>query len=75
MNVLLCLALTSLYVCFTDACSNGTSNCDPVGGNCRSTTSGFLCNCITGFTGDGITCRGKLINFVVAHFQLLKNIR
>ena len=35
----------------------------------------FFCNCITGFSGDGITCRGKLINFVVAHFQLLKNIR
>ena len=40
----------------------GTDNCDRFA-KCTDLPDGFKCECNDGFTGDGVTCDGKL-NYV-----------
>ena len=42
-----------------DECGKGTHNCH-VDSNCTNTKGSFYCTCHTGYSGDGVTCDGKL---------------
>ena len=43
-----------------DECVLKTDNCDSAA-NCTNTAGGFNCSCVEGYSGDGITCTGKLL--------------
>ena len=45
-----------------DECSSGTFRCDD-NANCTNTIGSFLCNCQSGYAGDGLTCEGLQSNF------------
>ena len=42
-----------------DECASGTHNCH-ADANCTNTKGSFYCTCHTGYSGDGVTCNGKL---------------
>ena len=41
-----------------DECCLGRDNCDPSSAACTNTIGSFECECLPGFTGDGVTCEG-----------------
>ena len=45
-----------------DECSSGTFPCND-NANCTNTIGSFLCNCQSGYTGNGLTCEGVQSNF------------
>ena len=47
-----------IYVVDIDECAAISDNCDDTHATCTNTAGGFMCTCITGYTGDGITCEG-----------------
>ncbi len=44
-------------------CASGDDNCDP-NAQCISTRGSFVCICNQGYSGDGITCRGRYELFI-----------
>ena len=47
-----------------DECSDNTLNdCDKTNGICNNTDGSFICQCKTGWTGDGKTCTGIIFRF------------
>ena len=44
-----------------DECCLELDNCDPIGGQCIDITGSFECECLPGFTGDGLTCEGQVL--------------
>ena len=52
MLQLLCLA-------DIDECATDVDNCD-TNANCTNTPGSFTCACNLGYSGDGLTCVGKL---------------
>ena len=42
-----------------DECTLGQDNCDPSRAICNNTIGSFECECLHGFTGDGVTCEGQ----------------
>ena len=54
MIQLLCLMLADIDECATDV-----DNCD-TNANCTNTPGSFTCACNLGYSGDGLTCVGKL---------------
>ena len=54
--------LVTKYFCFIaldiDECSLSVDNCH-ANANCTNTDGSFLCNCDSGYTGNGTVCAGK----------------
>ena len=46
-----------------DECEEGTDNCDDDNGTCINNEGSFECTCNTGYSGDGVTCEGKIVYF------------
>ena len=54
----LCTCLiTNSFVADIPECERGLDGCDP-NATCTNTIGSYVCNCNTGFTGDGFTCPG-----------------
>ena len=41
-----------------EECATETDNCH-VDANCTNTKGSFYCTCHTGYSGDGVICKGK----------------
>lgn len=68
-----CLAKSCLlkHYNFSDnnECTLNTHNCHS-NGDCTNTPGSFTCKCKTGYSGDGVTCTGKMkIEFGNIHFD------
>ena len=50
------LNATFCYSSDVDECATETDNNCDANADCENTIGSFTCACITGFTGDGITC-------------------
>ena len=46
-----------LYCADIDECATQTDNCH-VNAECTNTDGSFVCTCIVGYEGDGVTCTG-----------------
>ena len=46
-----------------DECLEGTHNCNLTLANCTNTPGSFRCECIAGYSGDGVTCIGIYLWF------------
>ena len=60
-KILICNTVYS--ICFfldSDECALSTHNCNEQNAICANTFGSFNCSCIAGYSGDGITCSGKL---------------
>ena len=42
-----------------DECKQGTDNCHDTLAECINTDGSFKCQCIEGYSGDGVTCVGE----------------
>ena len=42
-----------------DECTSRSHNCYPMLATCNNTFGSFLCNCIQGYSGDGVMCSGE----------------
>lgn len=51
--------------CLTDVCD--------VNANCTDTDGSYVCQCIAGYSGDGITCPGVLHQSLL-HLRIHNNI-
>ena len=47
-----------------DECETEADNCAAVGGRCDNTEGKFICSCVSGYSGDGVTCNAhKTVSF------------
>ncbi len=55
--------LTAGFVCVLDIneCAVGTHNCH-ADSNCSNTKGSFYCTCLTGYSGNGVSCVGMCGN-------------
>ena len=51
-------------------CAAKLDDCD-VNANCSDTNDSYNCTCAAGFRGDGRTCTGKYLSYVL-HLKILK---
>ena len=47
-----------LYFLDVDECGNGNHDCD-MKANCMNTNGSFVCVCNSGWSGDGVVCKGE----------------
>ena len=47
-----------------DECAQGTDECH-LNATCDNTISSYTCECVTGLTGNGITCDGMCMYILV----------
>ena len=60
------VSLISIFFSDIDECSLGSDNCD-VNAQCINEMGTFSCECNAGFTGDGVTCIGKITRITMLH--------
>ena len=46
-----------------DECCLELDNCDSNNATCTNTIGSFECECVHGFTGDGVTCEGQYFTY------------
>ena len=56
MTMIICHLLIHTDI---NECTNATDNCSAVA-TCMDTDGSYICTCITGYSGDGVTCEGKI---------------
>ena len=56
----LCLCHLSCFTADIDECSNTTEYPCHSQANCSNTDGSFVCSCLNGYTGDGISCKGTV---------------
>lgn len=72
-------SLFSFCYCFShgfsdiNECTSGANTCDE-NAECINTVGSFVCQCLTGFSGDGTTCGGMSLSslgqtFFMQHFK------
>ena len=54
-----CHSFTTIIIDI-DECAEMSNNCDDSLATCTNTAGSFMCTCITGYTGDGVTCAGRV---------------
>lgn len=47
-----------------DECERNIHNCSSLA-TCTDTDGGYYCNCTSGYTGNGKTCAGKTVYFLL----------
>ena len=47
-----------------DKCDLGTHNCDR-NANCNDTIGSFVCTCNDGYSGNGTSCTGEVLEFEI----------
>ena len=55
-----------------DECATGEHTCD-LNADCSNINGSFTCSCISGYSGDGMTCSGQIIfsNYVSCYFSII----
>ena len=53
------LALNIFLQTDIDECEDGTDSCDE-NADCTNTDGGYTCSCLSGYSGDGMSCIGKI---------------
>ena len=48
-----------------DECKQGTDNCHDTLAECINTDGSFKCQCIEGYSGDGVTCVGERDGYII----------
>lgn len=61
---------SNLILLDIDECVTGRQNCH-ADANCTNTKGSYYCTCHTGYSGDGVTCQGRLnvINLVLKDWK------
>ena len=54
------LTIILFYCTDIDECASGTDNCD-ANAVCTNTHGNFTCICLSGYSGDGVTCNGTYL--------------
>lgn len=55
------LLIINFHLSDIDECTNATLNNCNINGKCHNFDGGFNCSCNNGFTGNGVTCTGKIL--------------
>ena len=59
MNINTIVRVTMVCVCTDiDECEDGTDSCGE-NADCTNTDGSYTCSCLSGYSGDGMTCDGK----------------
>ena len=72
-----CTHLIEEVLLDVDECNNGTHNCN-INASCINTNGSFMCVCDSEWSGDGVVCKGKLINccnYCLCSLVVVKNDR
>ena len=62
MYLVICGMNSSLTLDINE-CTTSKHNCNK-NAKCTNTVGSFTCTCNTGYTGNGVSCNGKKIDFV-----------
>lgn len=61
---------TNILISDENECASDISNTCNIDAICSDTEGSFTCSCKAGFTGNGITCRGRLIYLIVIYIYM-----
>ena len=60
--------MIDIYVDINE-CDDGTASCD-VNAQCINTDGSYNCSCVSGYSGDGMTCTDKIHTTTRTQFSL-----
>ena len=66
------MSLFRIFLLDINECSASLPICD-VNANCSNRNGTFVCSCKVGYSGDGMTCVGKLTKNAISLSYLSKN--